>query len=322
MPSASSSTEVELVGGGGGAVEDAQAAGFAVRGGQDRDAQVEVVIAAAHLDAAVVRLAALGNIKAGHDLHGGADRTAHALHALGEGDFLQDAIHAVAQAQRIFERLNVDVRGIQPDGLGNDHVDKPDHAGVLGLRGDVVGGGILVALFRLGDQLVNGFSAQAVTMGDGHPDVGGCAQDPLQRRVQHHAQAVNGGQVRHAAGGQRQDAAAVGQRHDAVAQGHLGRHAVSRLLADAEIADLVERDAAERGHFGQEGFLIDQFFAEHELVQRHAGEGCAILCLAQLRLGEHALAEQALHQFEDQLLAVEADGFGAGSGCGGGSVHG
>ena len=65
------------------------------------------------------------------DLDARDDRRLEALDLRGHRHFLQHAVDAVADAQLVLERLDVDVGGAQRDRLGQHLVDEADDRRVL-----------------------------------------------------------------------------------------------------------------------------------------------------------------------------------------------
>ena len=59
----------------------------------------------------------------------------------------QHAVNAVANADSIFERLDMDIRRPQLHGFGDDHLDEPDDRGA-GFIDNLFGGGGSPARFR------------------------------------------------------------------------------------------------------------------------------------------------------------------------------
>ena len=106
------------------AVEHAQHDRLAVHRRHGRDPQVDVAAAHRDLDPAVLGQPALGDVEAGHDLDARDDRGAE----LGRRrlDLAQHAVDAVADAQALLERLDVDVRGAGVDGARDHAADDPD----------------------------------------------------------------------------------------------------------------------------------------------------------------------------------------------------
>ena len=94
-----------------------------------------------HLDTAVLGPALLGDVDAPHDLDAGDHRGQQAARRAVALD--QDAVDAVADADAVGERLDVDVAGPQADRFLDDQVDQLDDRGVA-----VVGGGQVGRLTR------------------------------------------------------------------------------------------------------------------------------------------------------------------------------
>ena len=109
----------------GGAVEDPQHHGLAMQGGDRGDAEIHVLAAHRQLDAAVLRHAALGDVQPRHDLDAGGDRRGQV--ARRRLRLVQHAVIAVADAQAVLERLDMDVGGLGLHRPGDQQVDQPDH---------------------------------------------------------------------------------------------------------------------------------------------------------------------------------------------------
>ncbi len=93
------------------------------------------VFDSSHLDAAVLRHAALGDVEARHDLEARDDLAGQLHRRL--GDFLQHAVDAQAHAEHLFVGLEVDVRGAAADGIEHDLVDEAhDRARLRRRRGE------------------------------------------------------------------------------------------------------------------------------------------------------------------------------------------
>ena len=108
-----------------GAVQNPHHHAFAMHSGHGGDTQVELPPLHTHLDAAVLRQAALGNIQVRQQLDPRIDRGTQARrHDLG---VVNDTVHAVAHMQAIVKRLQVDVRGTHVNHAADDGVDQTDH---------------------------------------------------------------------------------------------------------------------------------------------------------------------------------------------------
>ena len=106
-------------------VENTHHDALAVHRGHGGDAKVDVFALQAQPNAAVLRQAALGDVKVRHDFdarnHGGGE-------ALGRRfDFVQHAIDAVANDEAILERLDVNVGGATVKRVGDDEAHEPNH---------------------------------------------------------------------------------------------------------------------------------------------------------------------------------------------------
>ncbi len=107
-----------------GAVEQAHDDAFAVERGQGGNAEIDFAAEDVDLDAAVLRQAALGDIELGHQLQARDDG---GLEFARRRVLIEEhAIHAEADAEFLFERLDVDVAGALFDGLRDHGVHQAD----------------------------------------------------------------------------------------------------------------------------------------------------------------------------------------------------
>ncbi len=106
------------------AVQQAHDDAFAVQRRQRGNAQIDLAAQRFDLDAAVLRKPAFGDVQLGHQLHAGNDGGLQLARRriLSE----QHAVHAVADAEFPFERLNVNVAGALLDRLGDHGVHQAD----------------------------------------------------------------------------------------------------------------------------------------------------------------------------------------------------
>ena len=112
-------------------VEETQRDRFGVDGRNGRDADIEDVLAVAEVDTSVLREAALRDVEARHNLQARDDRVLEAGEIIWKRDRDEDTIDAVADAQIVFLRLEVDVRRAFGDGLREDFGDEAHDRGVL-----------------------------------------------------------------------------------------------------------------------------------------------------------------------------------------------
>ncbi len=115
---------------------------------QARHAEVDVlrhaVVLEADLDAAVLRQALLRDVELRHDLDARRDRVAELHRRL--HDVVEQAVDAVADAQLLLVRLDVDVAGALLDRRHQDDVHQLDDRRLLALLGEHLGADLLELL--------------------------------------------------------------------------------------------------------------------------------------------------------------------------------
>ena len=109
-------------------VEDPHHDRLAVVGGQDADAEIVVFAVGGELDPAVLRAAALGDVELGENLDAGEHRPQQAAGRVVA--LYQTAVDAVADADPVFEGLDVDVARPQLHRLGDDQINELHHRGI------------------------------------------------------------------------------------------------------------------------------------------------------------------------------------------------
>src|ERR1035441_9707332 len=104
----------------GGAIEEAHDDALAVEGGQGGNAEVDFAADDFDLDAAILGEAALGNIELGHELEAADDG---GLELAGRRLLIEEhAIDAEADAEFLFEGLDVNIAGAGLDEIGRAQV--------------------------------------------------------------------------------------------------------------------------------------------------------------------------------------------------------
>ncbi len=135
--------------------------------------------------------APLGDVEVRHDLHARDDPGRHA--ARHRGDVLQDTVDAKAHAHLLAIGREVDVGGVQLDGLADELVDELDDRRVVGglAQVDDFGGGLLgfgVGSGLAGDDVLQAIEARDQpfdVLGRGDPDahlVAGHDRDVVDRQ--------------------------------------------------------------------------------------------------------------------------------------------
>ncbi len=121
----------------GGAVEQTQHDRFSVQHWNHRDADVYLMVGDANLNTSVLGDSLFSNVQLAQDLEPRDDGGLELLDLGGHRCFLEHAVDAVTDAQRVLERLDMHVRSPQFDGLGEDLVDEADDGGSFSRLGQV-----------------------------------------------------------------------------------------------------------------------------------------------------------------------------------------
>ena len=118
------------------AIEEAHDQRLAVHGGHGRDADVHPPAARRHADASILGKTALRDVHLRHELdargEGGPEL------ARGRLPIVEDAVHTVAHAQLLLERLHVDVRSLGGHRLLDQEIDEADHGSLEGHVAQVI----------------------------------------------------------------------------------------------------------------------------------------------------------------------------------------
>ena len=257
---------------------------LAVRGGHDRDAEVDRAAGDAELEAAVLRHALLGDVELRHDLDAADDRGVMALVDRIER-FVEHAVDAVLDHHLVVARLDVNVRGAALDGVEDDRVDELDDRRRVLLRdrvdrqrlfaflvlrhelhAEAFGGFVEDALRRLGLlQLV----ADRRRRGD----------LDLQRRAEEQLQLVELEDVRRIADDDRDVPVLPMLRQELIADHQVERDVPEELVIDLEVlqvdvreAVLLRQAAGARGLPGRVGVLVERAvrISDHGLIDEIA----------------------------------------------------
>ena len=130
-------------------VQDADDQALAVHRGRRGDAQVDPAPEQGEPRAAVLRQPALGDVELGQDLDARDHRRRQASRR--RARLAQPAMDPVAHAQMVARGLDMDVRGVQPQRVGQQLVDQPDHRRLLGGADQVLDVGAELAQQVLAD---------------------------------------------------------------------------------------------------------------------------------------------------------------------------
>jgi hypothetical protein len=117
--------------------------GLAVQHRNHRDADVHLGVVETDLDAAVLRQAFFRDVEMAQNFDARHDGRLEALELRGHGHVLQHAVNAVADAELVLERFEMNVRRAQLDGVLQNLVDEADD------RGFVLGGLVEVGVLGI-----------------------------------------------------------------------------------------------------------------------------------------------------------------------------
>ena len=220
-----------------------------------------------------MREALFGDVHAGHDLDAGDQGGLVALQLGRHGRLVQDAVNAVADAQLVLRRLEMDVRGAVLEGLPYNLVDKLDDAGFLVAFGDLlVLDQQLQRLVVLGD-FVECFRAHAVELLEAFLDFGVGGQRESHRDPRVELDGAEHGAVKGVADGDLQLAVLELSGKDRVLEGDLGGDALAGFRGHVRLGDIDKRPAQRLGQFLEEGLLRQALLPRDKREQRVRGAG-------------------------------------------------
>ena len=177
---------------------------------------------------------------------------------------MQDAVNAVADAQFVLLRLEMDVGGAVLEGLPNDLVDEFDDAGLLVAFGDLL---VLDQQFQrlvVAGHFVQGFGADAVILFEGLFQfvLGGQAEGDRLAGVE--LDGVEHGGVERIADGDEEAAVLEFGGEDGILEGDFGGDLLARFGGDIHLGNLDERPAERLGERLEENVLGGTAFAGDE----------------------------------------------------------
>jgi len=239
------------------AIQDAHHDGFAARGRNERDAQVDRAPHQVDVDAAILGLAVLGDVHVGHHLEARDDRPGQLPV---QGVRLEaDTVHAIAHADAVGHRLDVDVGRPLGEGLFEDFLDEADDGRVFRL--------VLLVLDAAPFLLDLDLLAQAVCLGADVVQRRGRREGEGELAIEDEAQVVGGeGDHRVVC---REDQLAVVQldRNDAEVLHHVAGHEVRDALGDRGPAQVHEGQLELPAEGLRELDLVDEVELEQGLAQ-------------------------------------------------------
>ena len=272
------------------------------------------MVASAHVDggiphpyaeAAILRQALLGDIEPRHELQPCDQRVRHA--AAVDQLFLQHAVDPQADAQLLFARLDVDVRGARLHGVVEHGLQQLDDGGIgrAFLGGELLDVDIVLAqvvAHRLGER--GDLVGLAVHRIEGLEQLALAHERQADRLLEPGLELVIGVQVR-GIGHADQEAAGVLEQHDGAvaARQRLGQQA-HRLLVDARLLQIDDGDLqVARQELEQRAFRHESEIRQHA-AELAAGAPLLHECGLQLLLADGAVLDQRLAEPDPALAAA------------------
>ncbi len=292
--------------------EEAQGDAFAIDRGDGGNADVNFLPLDADIDATVLGEAFFGDVHAGHDLDAGDERRLVTLQLRRHGGLMEDAVNAIADAQLVLLRLEMDVSGAVLEGLPNDLVDELDDAGFLVAFRDFL---VLDQQFQRlvgAGHFVQGFSANPVVLFEGLFQfvLGGEGEGNRLAGVE--LDGVEHGGVERVADGDEEAAVLEFGGEDGVLEGDFGGNLLAGIGRDIELGNLDERPAERLGERLEENVLGGTAFAGDE-TEQGLGRACLDSSAPRLapdlelpRAGQVVLSQKAFDRDEGHALLMNS----------------
>src|SRR5438093_1501616 len=262
--------------------------GLAVHGRNRRDADVDASAVQVDADAPVLRQPALGDVHFGHDLDAGGDGGLQA--ARRRLLIVEDAVDAIPDAQRVLERLDVDVGGLGRDRVLDEQIDEPHDRRLEGHVAHMVDVFVTLGTALLVDALddaLQGARVGAVVVAiDGLEDAGGGADDELHAEYCGLTTVVLDDRVARVRRGDREHATLDADRTHAV------------------LTQILGRDGLEHRHGGRQLLTPD---VGQDLLH---GEGAGDVVLVQGADGDETLADELTGSPLPRKGAIDGGGGG------------
>jgi hypothetical protein len=259
------------------------------------------------VEAPVLGQALLGDVQARHELQAQHHRIGDALlvHHL----FLQHAVDALADAQRVLVGLDVDVRGAHLHGVLEQALQQLDHRRI----GDLVAGAELrhveVTLGQFLAQLLGQVAdllRAPVHRIEGAQQVRLAHHGRIHRPPQQARHLVEGEDVRGVGHAHQVAVSLLGQRYAAETPRRRLGQAVDQVTVEAVMAQIHQRDGELARQQIEQGLLVDEAHLDERAAQLVPGLLLGAKGLLQLLVGDDAVLHQQIAQAD--LLARSVGG--------------
>lgn len=226
--------------------------------GNNGHANIDLGGVHADFDAAVLGDTFFGDVEVTEDFDAGNDGGLKAFDLGGDGNFLEDTVDAIADAEFVFEGFEVDIGGAEFDGVAEDLVDEADDGGVggggieVGIIGDIVIDHLEGRGFVEG---VDGIGADAEVFFDFPLDGFGGGEDGLESKAGEGFEGIQRLGGEEAGGGDIDGAVGPSEGQEIVAQEEAGGEQPEHVLVGLHGVERGELDAVFTGHPTEHGLL-------------------------------------------------------------------
>ena len=253
---------------------------FTVRGRQNRNTKIDVFAHHLNAKASILRHAPLRDVQAGQNFDARRDGQLQRLgRRFGQHEF---AVHAVAQLERVHERLDVNVRRLLLDRLGQDQIDNLDDGRLFAIGSETIeidvfafgrlnfhALGRLRRFFRhLPEHLAHVRPVMDPGQGIGHGALRRDHRDNFELCAS--LQIVDREHVRRVGHRHKKFSVQTRDRHELVRLGHVARNQRHDLFRDAHLGQVDRWRVQATPHAEGHVLLGDELFVRQDLEQTAA----------------------------------------------------
>jgi len=221
----------------------------------------------AQRDAAVLRLALLGDVEVRHDLQAAHNRVAEARDGRRDARLGEDAVDAVADRKLVLVRLDVDVRRAFADRLDEQVVDEADDARFLRFLGVVARDRGVELGGDFARERVERVAGDAVAGADELLEVALVGEGEFDRVPRQEPQFVERRELARIARGDPERASVEGDRHALELEDHLRGKGPQRVAVDLDPGQVDDRKVELGGERGEHRLIRDEAESPQGLVE-------------------------------------------------------